>query len=231
MEMINARQWDLSGLKIAGVLLDMDGLVLDTEKLYARFWMEAAHFYGFPMTYEQVLGMRSLNKEAGSRLLRTYFGPTVDYSLVRAKRIELMDAHVAAHGVEAKPGIGPLLDILDRYGIPRAIATSSPEDRARAHLGSLGLEHRFDRILSGHMVAKGKPEPDIYLYAAAQLGLKPEQCLALEDSPAGVESAWRAGCLPVMIPDQDQPDEKIRGKLFALAKDLTQVAELIERYG
>ena len=142
-----------------------------------------------------------------------------------------MDAHVAAPGVEAKPGIGPLLDILDRYGIPRAIATSSPEDRARAHLGSLGLEHRFDRILSGHMVAKGKPEPDIYLYAAAQLGLKPEQCLALEDSPAGVESAWRAGCLPVMIPDQDQPDEKIRGKLFALAKDLTQVAELIERYG
>ena len=70
MEMINARQWDLSGLKIAWVLLDMDGLVLDTEKLYARFWMEAAHFYGFPMTYEQVLGMRSLNKEAGSRLLR-----------------------------------------------------------------------------------------------------------------------------------------------------------------
>ena len=191
---------------IRGVLFDMDGLVLDTEKLYARFWMEACHFYGFPMTYEQALKMRAANSHLSAANLHSFFGPGADYKTIRNKRIELMDSFIEEHGVEPKPGIFELLDHLDARGIPAAICSSSPADRIRSHLSSLGLYHRFSAICSGYDVPWGKPAPDIYLHGAASLGLPAENCLALEDAPLGIESPFRAGCLPVMIPDQDQPE-------------------------
>lgn len=214
---------------IRGVLFDMDGLVLDSEKLYTRFWMEACRFYGFPMTREQSLRMRGLGGKAGEEMLHSFFGPTADYMETRAKRIELMDAFIAENGVEPKPGIYELLDYLNARSIPTAITSSSPMDRIRAHLTSLDLYHRFDKICSGHEVPHGKPAPDIYLHGAAVLGLRPEECLALEDAPAGILSAHRAGCLPVMIPDQDQPDENTLTLLYAKADTLTDVIGLINR--
>ena len=111
---------------IRGVLFDMDGLVLDTEKLYTRFWMEACHFYGFPMTLPQALRMRAANSRLSQENLQEFFGPAADYTTIRAKRIELMDAYIAEHGIEAKPGIYELLDYLDAQGIPAAICSSSP---------------------------------------------------------------------------------------------------------
>ena len=79
---------------VAGVIFDMDGVLLDTEKLYARFWREAAVALGYPMTHQQALGMRSLNGQAGQAKLESYFGPGISRSQVRHKRIELMDAYI-----------------------------------------------------------------------------------------------------------------------------------------
>ena len=211
---------------IRGVLFDMDGVVLDTEKLYTRFWQEAAQFYGYPMTREQALGMRSLNRGAGMAKMQTYFGPDVDYEKIRNKRMELMDAFVERQGVEVKPGIYELLAFLKSNGILCAIATSSPLERTKRYLSSVCLEEYFDELVSGYMVEKGKPEPDIYLYAASKLGLSPEECLVLEDSPTGILAAYGAGCIPVMIPDQDEPDAATTKMLYALCRDLQSVALL-----
>ncbi len=213
---------------IYGVLFDMDGVVLDTEKLYARFWAEAAHALGYPMTYEQALGMRSLNNEAGQAKLESYFGPGVSRSIMRDKRVELMDAYVAGHGIDPKPGIHELLDELRGQGIRCAIATSSPKPRALAYLDSLGLSEKFDCICSGHDVPHGKPAPDIYLHAAASLGLAPVNCLAIEDSPAGIESAHRAGCHAVLVPDLDGSDEAMRKVLYAEAETLLDILKLVK---
>jgi len=213
---------------IRGILFDMDGLVLDSEKLYTRFWMEAAHQLGYPMTKPQALGMRSLGKKLGQAHLTACFGEGIDYTVVREKRIELMDAHIARYGVEPKPGIVTLLDYLQDQGIPGAITSSSPMENIIRHLEANHLLHRFQKLCSGHDVPNGKPEPDIYLYGAAQLGLRPEECLALEDSPAGIEAAYRAGCLPVMIPDQDEPDEKTLPLLYARADTLADVISIIQ---
>lgn len=212
---------------ICGVLFDMDGVVLDTEKLYARFWAEAAHALGYPMTYEQALGMRSLNSAAGQAKLESYFGPGVSRSAMRDKRVELMDAFVAENGIDPKPGIHELLDALKKRGIKTAIATSSPMPRATAYLSRLGLLEKFDCICSGHDVKQGKPAPDIYLHAAASVGIPPENCLAIEDSPAGLESAFRAGCMPVLVPDLDGSDEQMRKILFAEADTLLELLELL----
>ncbi len=213
---------------IRGVLFDMDGLVLDTEKLYTRFWTEACHFYGYPMTREQALQMRAANSHVGEANLHRFFGPDIDYKTIRSKRIELMDAFIAENGVEPKPGIFALMDYLESQGIPAAICSSSPQDRIRAHLSSLGLYHRFAAICSGYDVPWGKPAPDIYLHGAASLGLDPKNCLALEDAPLGIESAFRANCIPVMIPDQDSPDEKTKAMLYARADSLADIVELLK---
>ena len=212
---------------VRGVLFDVDGVILDTECLYSRFWMEACHFYGFPMTKAQALQLRSLNKTAGQEKLRALFGPAADYTTIRQKRIELMDAFVEKEGVSAKPGIYTLLDALDERGIPCAITSSSPQQRLESYLTPLNLYHRFKKVISGYDVPRGKPEPDIYLRGAAELGLPPETCLALEDSPAGILSAYRAGCLPVLIPDQDTPGQDTLSLLYAKADTLTDVISLL----
>ena len=213
--------------QIKGLLFDMDGLILDTEKLYTRFWQEAANALGYPMTREQALGMRSLSKEFGAAKLRSYFGDGISYDEVRRKRIELMDAFIEKEGVEAKAGAQQLMSYLKEKGIKAAIATSSPLDRTKMYLASVGLKDAFDKLISGYMVKKGKPEPDIYLLAAAELGLEPCECLALEDSPTGILSASRAGCFPVMVPDQDQPSQETEEFLFAKVNRLDKVISLL----
>ena len=215
--------------RIRGVLFDMDGLVVDTEKLYSRFWMESCHFFGFPMTREESLGMRSLNKNAGQKQLEGYFGPSANYSTIRNKRVELMDAYIAQNGVDLKPGIRELLDYLHENNILCAITSSSPLDRIRNYLAFHGLDTRFDALCSGYSVPNGKPAPDIYLHGAASLGLTPEECLALEDSPAGIESAFRASCFPVIIPDLDQPSEETLSRSVAKADSLADIIDLLEK--
>ena len=213
--------------EIKGVLFDMDGLVLDSERLYTRFWMKSACLLGYPMTLEQALGMRSLNREAGQAKLIEYFGPGISYPEVRGLRIKLMDAYIEEHGIAPKPGILELLSFLKEQGIRTAIASSSPMENIRRHLSAHDLLHQFDRLCSGYEVPNGKPAPDIYLHGAAALGLKPEECLALEDSPTGILSAYRAGCLSVMIPDQDQPDTQTMQLLYAKADSLADIISLL----
>lgn len=216
------------GTAAKGVLFDMDGVILDTEKLYTRFWKEAAQVLGYPMTHEMALGMRSLSREVGERQLKAYLGESVDYQQVRNKRIEMMGAFIDENGVELKSGIHELLEFLNENGIKTAVATSSPLDRTKEYLSQVGLVDAFDELVSGHMVEHGKPAPDIYIYAAAKLGLKPEECLVLEDSPTGLLAAYRAGCIPVMVPDQDMPDEEVKSRVYAVVENLIAVKSLME---
>lgn len=219
---------DMVKAPIRGVLFDMDGVVLDTEKLYCRFWREAAMALGYPMSVEQALGLRSLNAQAGQAKLESYFGPGVSREMMKQKRVELMDAYVQVHGVDPKPGIGELLAELKRRGIRTAITTSSPMDRVRRYLQPLALLDQFDCLCSGHDVPHGKPEPDIYLHGAACLDLQPWECLAVEDSHAGVLSASRAGCLTVLIPDLDEPAAETLEPLFACCEKLADIVSVLD---
>ena len=213
---------------ICGVLFDMDGVILNSEKLYAKFWAAGCECYGYHMTYQQALGMRSLSAQAGQEYLSSLFGPDISYFQVRAKRIELMDAYIEENGIEAKPGIFQLLDYLAARNIPYAITTASPNDRIQNHLGRLGLYDRFPHICTAHEVKNGKPAPDIYLLGAKTIGIPPEHCLALEDSYTGILSAHRAGCLASIVPDLDQPGENIRSIAYAKLDSLADVIDLME---
>ncbi len=214
-------------MKIKGVISDMDGVILDTEKLYVRFWCEAANFYGYPMEKHHALSIRSMARVFAIEKLKGYFGQDFDYFAVHSKRIELMDKYIEENGIEAKQGADTLLSYLKQNGYKVALATATAPDRAKAYLEKLDLLKYFDEIVCASMVEKGKPEPDIYLFAAQKLGLNPCECIALEDSQNGIKSASSAGCKTVMVPDLDGPTDEIMPQLYAVADSLTDVIKLL----
>lgn len=209
------------------VIFDMDGTLIDTEKYYRIFWPKALAEFGYHMTDEQALSMRSLGRPFAVAHLKEMFGEELDYYAVRDKRKELMEVCLDKEGIELKPGAVELLTWLKEHQIRAAIATATDMERTSKYLAKLGLREYFDEIISATMVKEGKPSPDIYLYACKQLGRKPQECIAVEDSPNGVLSAYRAGCKVVMVPDQTQPDEELRQKLYACVEILTDIKNLL----
>ena len=218
-------------MKIKGVIFDMDGVILDSEKLYVRFWCEAGRFYGFPMEEKHALSIRSMARPLASEKLRGIFGSSFDYDAVRSKRVELMDKYVEENGIELKDGAEDLLMYLKENGYRIALATATPPDRAEKYLRAHDLYKYFDVTVSASMVSLGKPAPDIYLLAAEMLGLSAQSCLALEDSPNGIRSASSAGCVTVMVPDLDLPNDDILTLLHSVANGLCDVKRILREIG
>ncbi|MCQ2540491.1 MAG: HAD family phosphatase [Acetatifactor sp.] len=211
---------------IKAVLFDMDGTLIDTEKYYRVFWPMAMAEFGYTLTDEQVLSMRSLGRPFAPAQLKAWFGEDLDYYAVRNRRKELMEEVIDRDGIQLKPGAVEILEELKKRGVLIAIATATDLERTEKYLKVTGIREYFDRLISATQVKEGKPSPDIYLYACEQLGLAPEECIAVEDSPNGVTSAYRAGCKVVMVPDQTEPDEELSKKLFACVSRLDLIAEL-----
>lgn len=211
-----------------GIIFDMDGLMLDTEKLLARYWMQAAQEAGFPMELHHVLSIRSLSPEYAKPKLQNIFGEKFDYESIRTRRRELTAAHIAAYGIEKKPGLDALLCYLKQSGRRIAAATATDRNRTCRYLESCGVLGYFDALICGDMVQKGKPDPEIYQKAADALGLEPSVCIALEDSPNGIRSALAAGCKAVMVPDLSEPEKELLPLLYACVPDLEKVISLLK---
>lgn len=205
----------------------MDGVILDSEKLYVRFWKEAGRACGYPWEVEHSLAIRSLARPYAIERLKGFFGEDFDYDRVRNMRIELMNAYIAEHGIEPKPHADYILNWLRENGYKIAVATATPLERTEEYLRRVGLLSYFDKIISAHMVEHGKPAPDIYLRASKELGLSPEECVALEDSLNGLRSANSAGCNAVMVPDLDEPNDEAKKLICAVAADLKDVQNVI----
>ncbi|MDE7362314.1 MAG: HAD family phosphatase [Oscillospiraceae bacterium] len=214
---------------VKAVVFDMDGLLLDTEKLLVRFWVQAANEAGFPMEREHALSIRSLHRKFAVPFLQGLFGEEFDYFKIRSRRMELMSAYLAENPLELKKGARELLGYLNENGIRAAIATATDLERTRDYLTRVGIFDCFDKIVCATMVEEGKPKPDIYIYAARELGLPPGECMALEDSPNGVRSAASAGCVTVMVPDLTPPDDELSGLIYTAAESLGDVIGIVER--
>ena len=212
---------------VKAVIFDMDGLLLDTEKYLVKAWTQAAREFGYPFTREHGLKLRSLTKQYAAPMLKEMFDDSFDYYTVRERRKEIMEEMLKAEGLQRKPGAKELLSFLHDNHIKTAVATATDLERAERYLKSVDLWDEFDKIVCVAMVKIGKPEPDVYLYACEQIGEKPEDCMALEDSPNGVTSAYRAGLKTVMVPDLTEPDDELMKLLYAKADSLDKVIDII----
>lgn len=212
---------------IKGAIFDMDGVLINSEILYQRFWIEALSFFGYNATENHILSLRSLTGKNAEKKLKSFFGEELNYQKVKEKRIELMDNYISKNGVEAKPGGDFILQCLKEKGIKLALATSSPFERAKEHLSLVGLYKYFDEFVFGSMVKNSKPQPDIYLLAAKKLNFLPEECIAVEDSPNGAIAGINAGCKTVFIPDLTPCPEELKNRIFALCSNLREIKDIL----
>ena len=210
----------------SAVIFDMDGLLFDTEALWQEALLSAAAEGGRAIpddVYNKSIGVR---RSQCRGLFLSHFGDDFrfdDFHADWSRHFWL----IADNKLALKPGASELLEILDRFRLPRAIATSSSRTTALHHLGSHGLTDRFHQIVCRGDYENGKPAPDPFLKAAERLGLEPRLCLALEDSHVGVRSASAAGMMTVMVPDLLEPTEALRALCVLVARDLNQVRDLV----
>src|SRR6266446_19808 len=210
----------------AAVVFDMDGLLFDTESLYQEALLGAAAEGGHdvpPGFFNQTVGLPWAQCRA---LLLSHFGQTFavdEFQAVWGRHFWV----IAETRLALKVGALELLDTLDHFRLPRAIATSSSRRTVERHLTAHNLMGCFAEIVGHGDYERGKPAPDPFLKAAERLGVEPHLCLALEDSHNGVRSASSAGMMTVMVPDLLEPTDEIRGLCAFVVRDLRGVRRAV----
>ena len=190
---------------IRAVIFDMDGLMLDTERMAQLAWQRAGAEFGFTLPDELYLQAVGRTAVATEILFRQGLGSEFPFADIYARKQHYLYTAIENEGIPTKAGLLELLELLERQGLPKAVATSTARALALRKLAAAGLLHRFSIIVCGDEVPNGKPAPDIFLAAAQKLGVAPANCLVLEDSLAGIRAAHAAGMRAIMIPDLIQP--------------------------
>lgn len=214
--------------KFTGVIFDMDGTLVDSEIIWNIAESEMFADRGIDYTDEirqHIIGMRL---DEMFITLADVCGLTESVEVLTAELEERMLALIPVK-VEAKPGALEIIEYVANLGVPYCIASSSPQSIIDATVVSQGWSDLIPHTYSANVVPLGKPAPDIYLYAAKQLGVDPAGCLALEDSPAGSRAAVAAGMTCYAVPDVHSDPAKFReitphvfSDLHAVLEDLRQ---------
>jgi HAD superfamily hydrolase (TIGR01509 family) len=216
--------------QIDAVLLDMDGTLLDTEPAYVSALTAALDAFGYPdatATCHALIGIPGAECEA---LLRARYGENVPFADI-IEAFAARSDEIFRNGLQLKPGTIELLDALQAAGCPFAVVTSTSRPTAERHLRFGGIRARFDTLVTCDDVARGKPSPDIYLLAAAKLGVRPQACVAIEDSNPGIATAHAAETIPLMVPDIVPPTDETRAKCAAVLPDLHAVLAMLRERG
>jgi HAD superfamily hydrolase (TIGR01509 family) len=192
------------------LIFDMDGLMLDTERIALAAWEGA--LADVPLQLPEGFFLRLIGKRStdSQELVRQSAGPGAPVERLWERWGVHFERITTDNPIPLKPGVPELLDYVDAAGLPKIVATSTGGPRARECLDNAGILRRFTDIVSGRDVPVGKPAPDIFLEAARRLERAPRECVVLEDSGPGIEGAHAAGTVPVLIPDLHPPEPPVR---------------------
>lgn len=209
-----------------GAIFDMDGLLLDTERLYVEGMEQICQKYGVPHTQELEDALAGTNGARAVEVLHSFF-PSID----AAALMEECNAWVRARlerDVPLKPGAKELPAWFRSCGIKTAVASSTERSLVLRNLRLAGLDGLFDAIVCGEDVERGKPAPDIFLLAAKQLGCSPKDCFVFEDSISGCRAGIAAGCATVMVIDLFPPAEDLKTGCAGIFNSLPEAMEALK---
>lgn len=209
-----------------GVIFDMDGVILDSETISDRTWMTAAKERGLEINIDLINACRGTNKNDTLEVFRKHFGENFDGEGFLSRTSELFHQIEESEGIPLLPYAEEILEYLKpRYILALASSTKGPT--VERQLRTAGVLDFFKTRTTGDMVVHSKPNPEIYLMACKSVGLKPEECYAIEDSLNGIKSAYAAGLKPVMVIDKIQPTEEIRKMCFAIFDSLEGLKSIL----
>lgn len=214
-------------MEIEALVFDMDGLLLDSERVVQRSWNYAGEKLGYGQIGEHIYHTLGFNVVRREQYFKSVYGEDFPMDEFNHLTREKYYAICEEEGIGVKEGAGELLAYAKQKGYKIGLATSSREVHARASLEKVGLWKYFDGGVFGDSVTHAKPDPEIYLKACEQIGVDPKKSIALEDAPAGIRSAAAAGMIPVMIPDLAQPDEEIKSLCHSICSTLLDVIEML----
>lgn len=210
--------------RFTAAIFDMDGLMLDTERLFVRVAVEVAEQMRFPITEEHIIKTIGLNEADTTRAYLEFLGGNAsgldDY---QARMHEAYDDRIRTEEDLLKPGVCELLRHLRGKGLKMAVATSTRRERTMRLLNRTGLLEYFGAVVCGDEVERGKPDPAIFLLACEKLGVEPDEPVIFEDSVNGLRAAIAAGIRCVLVPDLIRPAPELERLAYAVAADLFEV--------
>lgn len=224
------------GKRIESAIFDMDGTMFDTERLRFQTIRQASvELAGRPIEERTLIGSLGLSAVRAEALAKEHYGEDYPYREIRRRADELELEHVRTHGVPVKVGLLQVLERLRRSGLTMAVATSSRRAIAEEYLINANVLKYFDITVCGDEVQRGKPHPEIFQRAAAELSRSPEHCLMVEDSENGLLSASEAGGQPILIHDIKPPRSEIEARAFqsypSMLDFLSDLADCVPKLG
>lgn len=211
------------------VIFDVDGTLLDTERIYMQAWKDAAAELGYEITDELLRKTRAINVKEAARIFESEIGNGFSYDKTRVVRVRIAEEIIQRESPILKPGVTELLAFLQEKRIRLSVASSTHLKGTKEHLSESGILEPFEVAVGGDMVTKGKPNPDIFLKAAELLHLAPEECLVVEDSPAGIRAAHAAGMKAVLVPDQAAITQEIIEMSDVVLESLLDMPAYVEK--
>lgn len=191
------------------VVFDMDGIMFDSERIVQYSFNKAGEEMGYGLLGDEnicfTLGMNRAGRKA---YFKEKYGQDFPYDAFQKRYSGIYKEYVERNGLPVKPGLYEILEVLEKQGIPAAVATSSSRENALENLRRAGILEKFQAVITGDMVRAAKPDPEIYQKACESLNIEPGKAMALEDAPKGIMAAKRAGMYAVFIPDILEDMEK-----------------------
>ena len=217
------------------VIFDMDGVIVDSEAVYLAGYLHAAELYDLPIEDMKTAVGRAVGViDAMERqIMIETFGHLPQFSMNKTYKAcrDYFNNIVETGQMQLKPGAAQILQLLKNRNIPVGLATSSPRVMIKKVLERHDVLRYFDVIVSGDMVMKGKPDPEIFLRCADAMGIpvsKYSETFVIEDSHNGIRAAYAAGMKPVMVPDQLPPTQEMREKAAVILPSLTDAAQWLD---
>ena len=212
---------------IRAVIFDMDGLLVDSERVALGVMHESGLRHGVDLKEEEIRCTIGSNYASCCAFYRSIY-PHLDVEAMFVTFAQIMKETALTTGIPLKKGARTLLDTLESKRIPCAVASSSPYHLVETYLRKLDVFHYFRAFATGTDELPSKPEPDIFLLAAERLGVSPENCLVLEDSVNGIRAGRAAGMTVCMIPDLTPFSEALAPYCDAVRDDLAAVIPLLK---